>query len=108
LYYLTSVFYLPHIFLFMSDFMAFYSFRLKSGVKTSRGRLLRNNSISKNFGHDDKNDFTRLSFPKVFIGNPFCLFAFCRQAICLFNVDQSPTKTLGDNDKGRKMFVKKL
>jgi hypothetical protein len=36
------------------------------------GRLLRNNSISENFGHDGKNDFTRLSFPKVLIGNPFC------------------------------------
>jgi hypothetical protein len=41
-------------------------------VKTSRGRLLRNNSIPENFGHDDKNDFTRLSFPSVVIGNPFC------------------------------------
>ncbi|MDR1196233.1 MAG: hypothetical protein LBL00_07150, partial [Endomicrobium sp.] len=30
-------------------------------VKTSRGRLLRNNSISENFGHDDKDDFALLS-----------------------------------------------
>jgi hypothetical protein len=36
------------------------------------------NTEFQNFGHDDKDDVAFLSFPKVFIGNPFCRFAVCR------------------------------
>jgi hypothetical protein len=44
-----------------------------------------------------------LSFPKVVIGNPFLLKMFL-----FYDELGSPIKTLGDDDKGKKMVFRKL